>query len=128
MLPPAAEFLFLVVEVEELSDHGCCNIQLRRFVELGYLHERLIPRVLPQLKFGRVNREKPSGVQIKTGFQHLFREGVDIPPGLIVLPILQNGEIEISESAADFGKVSIVPAIATEEYSFRRSLEYIGSP
>src|SRR5690606_15044123 len=118
LLPPSTKLLILIVQIEQLAYHRRRNVYVRHSVQICQLYKRLIPWMLPEFKLGRMYGKEPSGFQILTGFQNLVGKRMNIAPCFVILAILKNGQVEITEFATKFSKVRIVAAVTAQKNSF----------
>ena len=74
---------------------------------------RLVPRVHSKGILIMVDGKDLFGLKIKYDFFEVSRHGVNIAPVFVILAVLQEGEIDLSETFADLVKAFIVASIAT---------------
>ena len=97
-------------ESDDLPDDG---LQNRGRLVPGHRRsgpQRLVPRMPRQSVFRMVDRQHLPGSQVGRGLRQLIGQRMYIAPVGIVLPVFENGEVDLREALSDLREMVSVTA------------------
>ncbi len=101
-------------ESDDLPDDG---LQNRGRLVPGHRRsgpQRLVPRMPRQSVFRMVDRQHLPGSQVGRGLRQLIGQRMYIAPVGIVLPVFENGEVDLREALSDLREMVSVTAVAAD--------------
>jgi hypothetical protein len=114
-LPPGAESARRLVQQDRLTDHRRQQAERFALARRADAPERFVPRMFGQAKPGDVRWKQRLCPQILGGAHGFFRRYVHASPAPIVLPVVQDNQVESAEPPSDLGKMRAVTAVAAEK-------------